>query len=298
MYSLKKTMLNILIGIAAAGVATADDTSSDASVSLSLSLTNVVPSNKAGKQPKAGKQVKATVGKAVKAKAFKDVLSLSSSMSYGPDEDPDSSPDFDPGLQTGPPDQESGKAQLFFSVTATSDAFEGQYIDYDFVFEPIVFVTAIAEKLVSYIIDDAVAVALGDNKIRIERQDVIKAVKKDAELSSVLIEALEVDVIEDDILADYTLNSGLYTVFQQQTSVPNISQNGMSLLRSSVRYILLKIMDEAVELATSNNSNLTVDLAKEAYLGWIDESSGLGDGRLLAAQYFATDALSRYLESS
>ena len=93
MYSLKKTILNILIGIAAVGVATADDTSSDASsVSLSLSSANVVPSNKAGKQPKAGKQVKAAVGKAVKAKAIKydNSMSNSMSMSYGHEVDPDS----------------------------------------------------------------------------------------------------------------------------------------------------------------------------------------------------------------
>ncbi len=169
MYSFKK-ILNILIGIAAAGVATADDTSSDASsVSLSLSLTNTVPSNKAGKQPKAGKQVKAAVlGNAVKAKALKDYnsLSYSYSMSYGPDVDTD-----------------SAAAGLTFKVQNTRFFLRRQYSNLAIRTGAAITLVAIGEAFAAYTIALASEEAAAKGSQTITLDDVNKAIGKDGDLA-------------------------------------------------------------------------------------------------------------------
>ena len=173
MYSFKK-ILSLVIGIAAAGVATADDTSAS-SVSLSLSLTNVVPSNKVGKQTKAGKQVKAAVlGKAVKAKAIKydNSLSSSMSMSYGPEPKPDPSPDYDPGLQAYPPDQIATRAGLKFQVSAFHEALAGRYTQYTVDAAFTVYAAAIAESYTKTIVTKAGVRALARGLSRVNLGDI------------------------------------------------------------------------------------------------------------------------------
>ncbi len=303
MYSLKKTILSILIGIAAAGVATADDTSPASSVSLSLSLTNVVTSNKAGKQPKAGKQVKAAVSsKAVKAKAIKYDNSLSSSysMSYGPD-DSDSSPDYDPGLRNLPPDLLSIKAGLQFGVSPILSAIQEKYNGLLIREEFTIFTVANVESISNSIINTAGATALARGELRIELCDIEAAVTDDFYFKR-LLDGVTFDYTEDDVrISDVVITDGLYKNFKRQNYVDRISNYSMIYMSNIVFYLIKGIAYEAEILAVSiGTCVLSLEIAEDSFINFsgldlneIPNSSTLYDAFLYgqtAAALYASNA--------
>ncbi len=259
MYSLKKTMLNILIGIAAAGVATADDTSAS-SVSLSLSLTNVVPSNKAGKQPKAGKQVKAAVGKAVKAKAFKDdsSLSYSMSMSYGPEFDPDSE-----------------AAELIFPVRYIGRQF-GRIAIADSRRLKVapgarVYHTSVVQSIAEVILSSAYEFAWAEGVDVICDSHISLAVDNDAALKRLYLYR-----DESDVATDLNLKPYLDKVIGKVTSLPNItvSFSAARFLNTYTNIGFAFIASEAIDQAVAVNAPKI--LPTHVQLGIVKALSTLG----------------------
>ena len=158
-----KNILFIVIGIAASGVATADETS------ISLSLTNVVKSTKAGKQLKASKQSRASSKTSkTKTKTSKGDHSLSYSMSYGSGSDPDSE-----------------KAGLILPIKKLLKALQNFTPNKSFLIgaEAAVFLTGIVEAITVAIYRGAREVADTEGVDRIQTRHIRTALDNDDDLS-------------------------------------------------------------------------------------------------------------------
>lgn len=230
--SLKK-ILYIVIGIAAAGVAKADDTSH------SLSLTNVAKSNKAGKQLKASKQSKAS-GKAskTKTKAGKGDHSLSYSMSYGPVSDPDS---IRAGLQF-PVGRIGRYLRMTLSQGESGLLMGGKQTS--------VFLTAVIESLGAGLCALALDIATADGRMIILQSDIESGLAKDDDLAY-FYSSGEWRSAETAV----NLEHGIRRVLTENFPESDITTKGLASVNLLLNHALNRIFLEAIMLASAENAD-------------------------------------------